>query len=127
MLRKYARVDPRATGLRDRGVTLDTQEFKYLSYLAKVKAKIESVWKYPPTALQRGLRGNLYIRFTIGKDGRVTETVLLRSSGYRMLDEAALKAIRDADPFLPLPESWGEDRLTITGNFIYMLDVYYLR
>ncbi|MBI5378969.1 MAG: TonB family protein [Nitrospirae bacterium] len=108
-------------------VTLDTQEFRYLSYHEKLKIKIESIWEYPAVARVSGLRGNLYIRFTIGKNGNLEEVALVKSSGYRILDEAAVKALKEAFPFLPLPESWKLEHHTIVGNFIYTMDYFYIR
>ncbi len=110
-----------------RDITLDTDEFKYLSYLQKLKYRIEYAWKYPDDAKIKGIDGDLYIRFSILKDGALGEVLLLRSSGYKSLDEAALKALNDSNPFWPLPDSWKENELTITGHFIYYLGNLYLR
>jgi len=44
---------------------------------------------------------------------------VLDSSGFRILDEAAIRAVKEASPYLPLPEAWHQDSLTVTGNFIY--------
>jgi len=108
-------------------ITLDTAEIKHLSYLYKLKGKIESAWSYPLGALRLRQTGDLYIRFVILEDGMLGEVRLLRTSGNHMLDEAALQAIRDAAPFLPLPIHWGTKEFAIKGHFIYSLDGYYLR
>ncbi|MFN3396559.1 MAG: energy transducer TonB, partial [Thermodesulfovibrionales bacterium] len=102
----------------DRGITFDTNELRYYSYMQRLKDKIEGIWRYPPEAAERGIYGDLYIRFTIKKNGRLGDIELLRTSGYRSLDEAAMKALRDAEPFWPLPEEWKKDDLIITGHFI---------
>ena len=41
----------------------------------------------------------------IGAEGHLEEIVVRRSSGDRMLDQAALKILRLAAPFEPLPSS----------------------
>lgn len=110
-----------------RGLSFSAQEFNDWGYLERLKEKIERVWQYPPQAAERGIYGDLYIRFTIDKKGRLVSVQLLRTSGYRMLDEAAIKALRDAQPFWPLPDDWQKDALTITGHFIYTLHGFYLR
>lgn len=75
----------------------------------------------------RGIYGDLYIKFTIDKKGKLISLELLRTSGYKMLDDAAIKALKDAEPFWPLPDDWQKDSLTITGHFIYTLHGFYLR
>lgn len=111
----------------DKGITFDTNELKYYSYMQRLKEKIEGIWRYPPEAAEKGIYGDLYIRFTIKRDGRLGNIELLRTSGYRNLDEAAMKALRDAEPFWPLPDEWKKEDLIITGHFIYSLYGVYLR
>lgn len=111
----------------DRGITFDTNELKYYSYMQRLKDKIEGIWKYPPEAAEKGIYGDLYIRFTIKKNGKLGNIELLRTSGYRSLDDAAMKALKDAEPFWPLPEEWKKEDLIITGHFIYSLYGVYLR
>lgn len=109
------------------GLTFSAKEFNDWGYLERLKEKIERVWQYPPQAAMRGVYGDLYIRFTIDKKGRLLSMELLRTSGYRILDDAAIQALKDAQPFWPLPEEWQKDSLTITGHFIYTLRGFYLR
>lgn len=109
------------------GLSFSAKEFNDWGYLERLKEKIERVWQYPPQAAQRGIYGDLYIRFTIDKKGKLVSIELLRTSGYRMLDDAAIQALKDAQPFWPLPDDYGKDSLTITGHFIYTLRGFYLR
>jgi protein TonB len=95
-------------------------EFKHRGYMKMLKEKIESIWQYPKEAARRGLSGELYIKFTIRRDGRLGEVELIRTSGYKDLDEAAMKALQDAEPYWPLPPDWKKDTLEITGHFIYI-------
>ncbi len=108
-------------------VTFDTGGFKYYGYLQRLREKIEGAWRYPPDAAQRGIFGDLYVRFTIRRDGGLGAVELVRTSGHRSLDDAAIRALRDAEPFWPLPEEWNKDGLTITGRFIYSLHGVYIR
>ncbi|GAB6183743.1 energy transducer TonB [Thermodesulfovibrio hydrogeniphilus] len=109
------------------GLSFSAKEFNDWGYLERLKEKIERVWQYPPQAAERGIYGDLYIRFTIDKKGKLVSVELLRTSGYRMLDDAAIKALKDAQPFWPLPDDWQKESLTITGHFIYTLRGFYLR
>lgn len=111
----------------DNTITFDTGEFRYEGYMNKLKEKIESIWRYPHDAARRGIQGDLKIRFTIRRNGKLDDVEVVRTSGYRALDEAAVQALKDGDPFWPLPEDWGKDSLTITGHFIYSLYGTYVR
>lgn len=103
------------------GITFDTEEFRYRSYMERLKEKIEGIWVYPVEAAEKGVYGDLVIRFVIRKDGSLGSVELLRTSGHTVLDEAAVKALRDGQPFWPLPEGWDQSSLTVTGHFIYTL------
>ncbi len=109
------------------GVTFSTKELKYHSYMMKLKERIESIWIYPEEAARKGIYGDLWISFTIKKDGSLGEVKLLRTSGYPELDRAAMKALRDGAPYWPLPEKWKIDALTVRGHFIYNLYGMYIR
>lgn len=109
------------------GLSFSTKEFHDWGYLQRLKEKIERVWQYPPEAAERGIFGDLYIKFSIDKKGKLIFIELVRTSGYRILDDAAIKALKDAQPFWPLPDDWQKDSLTITGHFIYTLRGFYLR
>jgi len=103
------------------GVTFDTREMMYRSYMERLREKIEGIWSYPDEAARSGIYGDLVIRFVIRKDGSLGSVRVLRTSGHSMLDEAALKALRDAEPYWPLPAGWDRSSLTVTGHFIYNL------
>lgn len=49
---------------------------------------------YPPSARQAGLEGTVVLRIQILSNGRSGEIDIARSSGYQVLDEAAVAAVR---------------------------------
>jgi len=112
---------------KKRTFTFDVKKLRYLGYLQRLKERIESIWLYPPSAAERGIYGDLVIRFTIKKNGRLGAVELVRTSGHKSLDDAALRALEDAEPFWPLPDEWRLEAYTITGHFIYTIYGYYLR
>jgi periplasmic protein TonB len=121
-LEQYARVDEEVEREKDpKAITLDTEDLQYTSYLRGLKQRIEEGWEYPESARRNGIQGQLLMKFTILKSGKVTDVEILKSSGYPALDNAAKKALFDASPFNPLPDNWKKDAFTITGNFIYSL------
>lgn len=111
----------------DESVTLDTGEFKFISYNRWLKIKVESVLKYPELAAVSGLQGTLYIKFDIMKDGSLAGLELLKSSGYKILDEEALRSIRDSAPFQPLPDDWKMERYSIRAAVLFYLSEAYIR
>ncbi len=125
-----ARKDSTGPGRRakkDDTVTFDTEDYRYAGYMRNLRQKIESIWVYPPEAAARGIYGDLKIQFTIKKDGRLGPIELVRTSGHKMLDDAAIKALKDGEPYWPLPDSWGKDSYTILGHFVYVYGGYYIR
>lgn len=112
---------------KDSGITFDTKELRYHGYMSKLQSRIEGIWKYPHEAASKGIYGDLRIKFTIKKDGMLGNVELGRTSGHRSLDEAAIKALKDAEPFWPLPEEWGREGITIDGHFIYTIHGIYIR
>jgi protein TonB len=60
--------------------------------------------RYPPLAHRLGLQGVVLVRVTIAMTGEPVRVEIERSSGFRLLDDAALAAVRKAW-FRPLLES----------------------
>lgn len=50
--------------------------------------------RYPPQAARRGESGTVLVRVDVGPDGVPTSTSLVQSSNSRLLDKAALDAVR---------------------------------
>jgi periplasmic protein TonB len=109
---------------KDDSITFDTSDYRYAGYMKKLKEKIESIWIYPPEARMRGLYGDLKIQFTIRKNGKLGAVDLVRTSGYKVLDDAAIRALKDGEPYWPVPEEWGMESYTILGHFVYTIYGY---
>ena len=104
----------------DRSHSFDAPGLKHRGYMRLLKQKIESIWEYPDEMARRGISGDLFVTFIINKDGSLRDVRLVRTSGYRELDDAAIKALRDAQPFWPLPDNWEKNGFEIKGHFIYL-------
>lgn len=74
-------------------------------YLAELKKAVKNRLVYPPEAKQAGQTGAPEVTFAIAADGQLQagSLVVARSSGFPLLDEAALRAVRAAAPFPPPP------------------------
>ncbi len=111
---------------KDKIFTFDTKQYRFLLYNQRLKQRIESIWVYPRDAAAQGIYGDLVIRFTILNNGSLGPVELVRTSGHKSLDDAAIKALKDGAPYWPLPKEWGIDSYTIEGLFIYSLYGYYI-
>ena len=100
-------------------VRLDTQDPKYVSYTTSIKRAIELVWEYPEPALHQGLQGKLVLEFTISGNGQLEGTRMIRSSGFSVLDQEAIRAVKAASPFHPIPPWIGKTRLDVVASFEY--------
>jgi protein TonB len=78
----------------------------------KVVAWLNRHKRYPSAARSRGEEGTANVRFTIDSSGRVLSASIAKSSGSRLLDEAALDMVRRASP-VPAPPA-GIARSSIT-------------
>ena len=68
---------------------------------------------YPDLAQQENVEGQVTVMVTIGPDGRVENAVVFRSSGSRLLDDAALAAARASTFRPPL-----ENGLPVTRDYL---------
>lgn len=73
------------------------------AYQTRARALIEKNKRYPEDALQMGMTGAVVILYTISRDGRLLRAEIDRSSGHTLLDQAALKAVRQTR-FDPMPD-----------------------
>jgi protein TonB len=72
---------------------------------------LEKTKSYPLLARKRGMEGIVLVRFTIDKKGLPQDIRILKSSGYRILDEEVRKMLKKASPF---PEFNKEIKIPIT-------------
>lgn len=85
-----------------------TSESPLASYLVGWRQRVERVGtaNFPERLLGAGYRpGRPTLEVAIGPDGNLEDIVVRRSSGDTTLDQAALKILRMAAPFEPLPPS----------------------
>ena len=91
----------------------------------RIKRKIEMTWSYPKSSLQRGETGQVNLRVTLDKIGRLKDIEIIKSSGFIELDEEAKSAVLSASPFGPFPSSWTLKKLSININFNYTPQGWY--
>jgi periplasmic protein TonB len=75
------------------------------AYLLDWRRRLEAVGNqyYPEASIRYGMYGNLRMLVVIRQDGSLEDIQVLSSSGYAVLDEAAIKIVRMAAPYAPFP------------------------
>lgn len=75
------------------------------AYLLDWRRRLEAVGNqyYPQASIRYGLYGDLRMLVIIRSDGSLEDIQILSSSGYAVLDEAAIKIVRMAAPYSPFP------------------------
>ena len=63
--------------------------------------------------------GTVVVKFTIQRDGRLTDTIVERSSGTLSLDQNAQRAVMVTRQLTPLPAAFPNPTLTVHLNFQY--------
>jgi periplasmic protein TonB len=76
---------------------------------------------YPRAAVRAGYEGSPRLRFVLAPDGTLRHAELIGSSGYALLDRAALQLVREAAPFPPLPGEAGLDEIELMLPIDYRL------
>lgn len=96
---------------RRKFISASTQEYKYASYLDAWRKKVERIGNlnYPDEAKRQKLYGNLILHVAIRADGTVKEINLRKSSGHKLLDDAAIRIVRLSAPFAPFPSEIREE------------------
>lgn len=92
-------------------ISASTREYLFASYMQAWVDKVERIGNlnYPDEARRKGLSGELVLDVAIGHDGEVQSVRVLESSHWPVLDEAAVRIVRLASPFAPLPASIREE------------------
>ena len=88
-----------------------TQEYKYAAYMDSWRAKVERIGNlnYPDEAKRRHLTGNLLLDVALNADGSINQISVRRSSGQKILDDAAIRIVELSAPFAPFPPEIRED------------------
>lgn len=109
---------------RRKYITAATKEYKYATYMESWRRKVEKIGNlnFPEEAKRRNLSGSLILDVAINPDGTIKHITIARSSGYKLLDDAAARIVHLAAPYAPLsPEILKEtDILHITRTWKFL-------
>ena len=108
---------------RRKWISARTREHEFAAYMDAWRRKVEHVGNlnYPDEAARRGLSGSLLLEVALNPDGTIEAVALRRSSGERVLDDAAVRIVRLAAPFAEFPEGIAKavDVLHIERTWIF--------
>ena len=88
-----------------------TQEYRFSRYIEDWRIKIERVgtFNFPQAARDQKIYGSLRLTVSIKSDGTVDKVEIDRSSGYKILDEAAIRIVNLAAPYAAFPDDISKD------------------
>lgn len=101
-------------GGRGSGSTLDVADFCCPDYIATMVDRIRSAWNP-----NQGTSGVVKVKFTIQRDGRLTDVAVEERSGSSVLDNAALRAVLLTRALNPLPAQFTNPTLGVHLQFEY--------
>ena len=109
---------------RHKSINSSTKEYRYAAYLEAWRKKVERVGNlnYPDEAKRNKLFGDLILHVALRADGSVQQIRIVRSSGHKILDDAAMRIVRLASPFAPFPSEIRKevDILDITRTWQFL-------
>jgi periplasmic protein TonB len=82
-------------------------EYRFAQYVDNWRLKVERIGNlnYPAEAKARRIYASLQLTVAIKADGEVESVEINKSSGYKFLDQAALRIVRLAAPFDRFPDN----------------------
>jgi protein TonB len=96
-------------------VAVDAPKFPFSYYLSAIERRVSENWLSAAGGRDGGVSCVVYFR--LSRNGRVSELRVETPSGDSYFDRSALRAIRSAEPFPPLPRAFGESYLGIHFTF----------
>lgn len=99
------------------------KSYVFASYVEAWIAKVERIGNnnYPEAARRQGIYGSLRMTVSIFADGRVEKIEIDKSSGSKLLDQAAMRIVEMAEPYAAFSREMKEkaDILSITRTWTF--------
>jgi protein TonB len=91
-------------------------------YAAMIRGLIDKRKEYPYQARRQDQEGSVQIRFTLSRQGALAgDPVVEKRSRHRLLNESALKAVKDAAPYPPFPEEVPDEEMSFQVTVAFSL------
>ena len=103
-------------------ISANTKEYEYAAYMSAWVARVERIGNlnYPDEARRQQVHGQLVLTVAINRDGNVKSIDVIQSSGRKLLDDAAIRIVRLAAPFAPIPPGEKVDELYVTRTWQFL-------
>lgn len=82
--------------------------------------RVAELKRYPNTARMNGQEGKVIVKAIIRSDGHLADVFVQKSSGYSVLDAAAVEAVRLACP-LHMAQAIGKPQIVVSLPIVYSL------
>jgi protein TonB len=109
---------------RRKFISANTKEYEFATYMQAWVSKVERIGNlnYPGEAKRRQLAGNLVLTVAIDRDGNIEKIDIIQPSGFKILDEAAIRIVKMGAPYAQLPENIRDkiDILHITRTWQFL-------
>lgn len=105
-------------------LSFETQWYDWGEYAQSMVSRIRVNWySIMPELIKTGVKGVVTIRFTIERNGSITDIEILNSSGIPPFDFAAKHALELASPLKPLPADFPKKSERVTAMFYYNMEI----
>jgi len=103
-------------------ISANTKEYAYAAYMAAWVARVERIGNlnYPDDARRQQVHGDLVLTVALKRDGSIMNIDVIQSSHHNILDDAAIRIVKLAAPFPPIPTEEGVDELYITRTWQFL-------
>ena len=102
-------------------ISASTKEAAYAAYMRGWVDRVERVGNlnYPQQAREQGVHGDVMLTVGLNRDGSIYSIDVVQSSGYSVIDKAAIAIVKLCAPFPPVPADSKEkvDILYITRTW----------
>ncbi len=92
------------------------------SYGKTLSTLIAKYQRYPRIAQLRGWQGTAQVLLSVSATGRMVNVVILRSSGFEVLDDQALEMVQQATPLPQPPEALRGREFTVMVPIVFKLN-----
>jgi protein TonB len=102
---------------QDAQINFDSKGVDFGWWLRRFVAHVKSNWFIPQIA--QLTPGRVVITFNVHRNGFISDIEVLKTSGHRALDQAAVNALRTSSPTVALPAEYPDDKAFFTVTFLY--------
>jgi len=94
----------------------------FVKYSKLVQKRVLSIITYPIKAKEAGFQGTVMLNLKLSPQGELLESIVKESSGYRILDDAAIQRAQETAPYPPFPPDIKEEEIWVDIPITYQLE-----